>query len=75
MGFIKYFYLMLSVLCDLPHSVTTEADVGDPGEAGHSVLLSNVGEPHPEYCTLIGQNLSRYYDLIGRTLVYCSFMP
>ena len=49
MGFIKYFYLMLSVLCDLPHSVTTEGDVGDPGEGRHGVLVSDGGEHDPVY--------------------------
>ena len=38
-------YLRPPVLCDYPHAVMTEGEVGDPGEAGHSVLLRDVGEP------------------------------
>ena len=39
--------LRLSVLSDLPDSVGTEGDVGDPGQGGHGVLLGVRGEHDP----------------------------
>ena len=48
---MKYFYQGLSVLCDLPHLVTTEAGVGDPGEGGHGVRLGEDVE-HGPVCEL-----------------------
>ena len=35
------------LLFDLPLSFMTEADVGDPGQGGHGVLISDVGEHDP----------------------------
>ena len=70
-------YLRPAVLCYSPLPFRTEADVGDPGEAGHGVLLGDVGEPDSESSSFIGPEPSSYCALIGGllTILWSMSMP